>query len=190
MADAGLVSDKAHFHAMTEGSRDQWMAIASADASFERGLPQWILQNMTLLRSDNHAFAVDRLEHCLQAGTRALRDGRDEEYVVCALLHDMGATLAPKSHGMFAAMILQPYVSQENCWMLSYHSVFQQYYFAHFFGGNRHAREKLRDHPCYRQTIDFCHLYDQCAFDPGYASLQLADFAPMLGRVLSVRKTG
>ena len=36
------------------------------------------------------SFPVDRLEHLLQTATRAERAGRDDEYVLCALLHDIG----------------------------------------------------------------------------------------------------
>jgi predicted HD phosphohydrolase len=43
----------------------------------------------------DEAYPVDRLEHSRQAATQALRDGRDEESVVCALLHDIGESLGP-----------------------------------------------------------------------------------------------
>jgi predicted HD phosphohydrolase len=50
------------------------------------------------LASDHGGFPVTRLEHSLQTATRAEADGRDEEYVLCALLHDIGDTLAPFNH--------------------------------------------------------------------------------------------
>ena len=37
-----------------------------------------------MLRDDHGGFAVDRLEHSLQTATKAYKDNRDEEYVVCA----------------------------------------------------------------------------------------------------------
>ena len=40
-------------------------------------------------------YQVSRYEHSLQGATRAYRDGRDEEYVVATLLHDIGDELAP-----------------------------------------------------------------------------------------------
>ena len=40
-------------------------------------------------------------------------------------------------------------------------------------------------HPHYQTTVDFCELYDQCAFDPAYESLPIAFFEPMIERVLA-----
>ena len=53
---------------------------------------------MKLLDGDFGGFAVDRLTHSLQTATRAHRDGRDEDYVVMALLHDIGDTLGAANH--------------------------------------------------------------------------------------------
>ena len=38
-------------------------------------------------------------EHSVQTATRALKDGADEEIVVCGLFHDIGELLAPICHG-------------------------------------------------------------------------------------------
>ena len=63
------------------------------------GTYQWMLlsrrikptkHKRRMLENDYGGFQVDRLTHSLQTATRAYRDGRDDEYVVCALLHDMG----------------------------------------------------------------------------------------------------
>ncbi len=176
------------FHAMTEGTQAQWLEIARADGRFHRQLPTALIKQLELLRDDCHGFAVDRLEHCLQTATRAHRDGRDEEYVVCALLHDVGDLLAPSAHGEFAALVLRPYIGDDNHWMVRHHTTFQQYYYGHFFGNDRDAREKHRGHPCFERTAQFCHLYDQASFDPGYDSMPLAAFEPMLNRVLAKRR--
>ncbi len=176
------------FYALTEANRQSWTAVIDADAQFVRGLPGWLMDNLAVLRSDCHGFAIDRLEHCLQTATRAHRDGRDEEYVTCALFHDVGAALAPDSHAEFVALILRPYVSERNHWMLLHHGVFQSYYFAHFHGGDRNARRKFRRHPHYDYTAEFCDLYDQAAFDPNYPSMTLDEFRPMVERVLGRRR--
>ena len=44
----------------------------------------------TKLAGDTGGYAIDRLAHSLQSATRAQRDGWDDEYVVCALVHDIG----------------------------------------------------------------------------------------------------
>ena len=93
---------------------------------------------------------MSRLGHSLQAATRALRDRADEELVVAALLHDIGDELAPYNHAEVAAAILRPYVRPEVTWIVAQHGLFQNYYYVHHFGGDRNARERLRDHPCLR----------------------------------------
>jgi hypothetical protein len=61
------------FRAMTEATQAAWVRIAKAeaDAEFARGLPDRPRGHLTLLKSECHGFAVDRLEHCLQTATRA-----------------------------------------------------------------------------------------------------------------------
>ncbi|RHY97440.1 hypothetical protein DYB37_005226 [Aphanomyces astaci] len=128
---------------------------------------------------------VDLFEHSLQCATRAFEDGADEEMVVCALLHDVGEMLSPCNHGEIAGAILRPYVSPERYWMLAHHEIFQGYYYFHHVGGDRHRRDAYADHPTYQLTVDFCHKYDQAAFDPSYESRPLHFFEPMMQRVLA-----
>ena len=177
------------FSALTEVTPAAWAAVIEADATFALGLPDRLLLHMQALRDERHGFQIDRLEHCLQTATRALRDGRDEEYVTCALVHDIGAALAPDDHAEFAAMILRPYVSERNHWMVRHHGLFQSYYFAHLSDGDRHARDRFRRHPHFEYTAEFCHRYDQAAFDPDYPSMTLEDFRPIVSRVLARRRS-
>jgi predicted HD phosphohydrolase len=175
---------RAKFTAMTEGTQDDWAAIAASSVPFSRALPDRVLAHLKLLDGDFGGFPVDRLTHSLQTATRAHKDGRDDEYVVCALLHDIGDTLASFNHPDVAAAILKPFVSEANHWMLANHGVFQGYYFFHHLGLDRDLREQFRGHPHFEHTAQFCHLYDQSAFDPAYESAPLDFFEPMLRRVM------
>lgn len=130
-------------------------------------------------------YRITRLEHCLQAATRAHRAGEDEETVVCALLHDIGDVLAPANHSEVAAAMLRPYVSERNHWIVRHHGVFQGVYYFHHYGGDPNARERYRDHPHYQATADFCEHYDQNSFDPDYDSLPLEFFEPMVRRLFA-----
>ena len=47
---------------------------------------------------------------------------------------------------------------------------------------------QFRGHPAFEYTAQFCHLYDQSAFDPAYESMPLEAFEPMLGRVMTAPK--
>jgi hypothetical protein len=49
-------------------------------------------------------------------------------------------------------------------------------------------REAFRGHPHFERTAQFCHLYDQPAFDPVYETMPLEAFEPMLRRVMATPK--
>ena len=183
MAVEDVSNNRAKFHAMTEGTRDDWQLIGGEMQRFANRLPDRILAHLNLLRGDYSGFPVDRLEHCLQTATRAFQAGRDEEYVVCALLHDIGDTLGSYNHADVAAVIVQPFVSEENHWMVEHHDVFQGYYFFHYLGLDRDLREQYRGHPHFEKTEEFCRLFDQVAFDPDFQSMPLAAFEPMIQRL-------
>ena len=176
---------KANFTHMENGSAEDWAIIAADFAAYARQLPDRVLTHLKLLDGDFGGFPVDRLTHSLQTATLAHRDGRDEEYVVCALLHDIGDTLGSFNHADIAAAILKPFVSEENLWMIEKHAIFQGYYFFHHLGLDRHLREQFKDHPQFERTIEFCARYDAAAFDPDGEVLPLEFFEPMLRRVFA-----
>jgi predicted HD phosphohydrolase len=191
MADDNRIQETQHFAkfpTMTDGTAQDWQLIMGAYNAYNRALPERLIEHLNLLRGDRGGFAVDRLEHTLQTATRALRDGRDEEYVVCALIHDIGDTLGPCNHAEVAAVILKPFVSEQNHWMVEKHAIFQGYYFFHHIGLDRNMREPFRGHPHYEYTLEFCDRYDQNSFDPNYDTLPLDAFEPMLRRVLAQPK--
>ena len=185
MADGEMLQDRAKFHAMTEGTQEDWAAIARAAAPHRGELADRLLAHLKLLDNDHGGFAVDRLEHSLQTATRAHKDGRDEEYVVCALIHDIGDILLPANHAELGATILKPYVSEQNHWMMEHHGIFQGYYFFHYLGLDRNMREQFRDHPNFERTALFCTRHDQNAFDPNYDTMPLEAFEPMVQRVMA-----
>ena len=176
--------DRAQFKAMTEGTAEDWGKIFVATQGYNRGLADRVLTHLKLLDGDCGGFAVDRLTHSLQSATLAHRDGMDEEYVVCALLHDIGDTLGSYNHAEIGATILKPFVSEENHWMMEHHGIFQGYYFFQFGGLDRNMRDKFRGHPAFERTAMFCARHDQNAFDPAYDTMPLDAFVPMLNRVM------
>jgi predicted HD phosphohydrolase len=176
---------RAQFHSMEQCTKEDWRIINRAMKPFIAELPDRVLTHLKMLQGDCGGFAIDRLDHCLQTATRAFKDGRDEEYVVCALLHDVGDLLGPRNHADVAAAILKPFVSEQNHWMVEKHAIFQGYYFFHHLGLDRDMREQFRAHPWFDYTADFCREYDGPAFDPSYASMALEDFEPMVRRVLT-----
>jgi predicted HD phosphohydrolase len=176
------------FTRMQDATREDYQVIGRHSLEFFAGLPDRILRHLELLDSDTGGYAVSRLTHSLQTATRAERDGRDEEYIVCALMHDIGDTIACANHSDLAATMLQPFVSEENYWIVKHHGVFQGYYFFHHLGLDRNAREAYRGHPLFGECAAFCARYDQNSFDPKYDTLPLAHFEPMVRKVFAAPK--
>lgn len=177
-------ADRARFTAMTEGTAEDWQIISSHFFPFATQVGARVLDHLRLLDGDYGGFPVDRLQHSLQTATRAHRDGRDEDYVVMALLHDIGDTLGSFNHPDIAAAILKPFMPEEYHWIAGQHGVFQGYYYFHHLGLDRDLREGLRGHPHFEACAEFCEKYDQAAFDPAYDSAPLAFFEPMVMRVM------
>jgi predicted HD phosphohydrolase len=179
---------RAKFKEMTEGTPEDWGIIAENAMALWAGLGGRVIEHLRLLDGDFGGFPVDRLEHSLQTATLAHRDGRDEEYVVCALLHDIGDTLGSLNHADLAATILQPFVSEKNHWMVKHHGIFQGYYFFHHLGKDRNMRDEFKDNEHFNYTAEFCHKYDQKAFDPEFTAIPLEEFIPMVESVFAQPK--
>lgn len=173
------------FTRMADGTREDYELLGRLEEEYIKELPDRLLQALDALKSSLSGYQVSRYEHSLQSATRAYRDSRGEEYVVAALLHDIGDVLAPYTHGEMVAAILKPFVSEEVCWVVKYHGLFQMYYYAHHNGGDRHARDRFKDHPYYDACAEFCEKYDQNCFDPAYDSLPVEFFEPMVRRVFA-----
>jgi predicted HD phosphohydrolase len=169
---------------MTEGTKADWEIIGAEAIHLAIGLPDRVLDHLRLLGGDFGGFAVDRLEHSLQTATRAYRADRDDEYVYCALLHDIGDTLGSLNHADVAAAIVKPFVSEQNHWLVEQHAIFQGYYFFHHLGLDRDMREQFRGHEWFDYTAEFCADFDQPAFDPAYDTLPLEHFEPLVREVM------
>jgi len=184
-----LETAQASFTQMKDGTPREWLIVGANAMRHSRGKVDRLLDHLMLLEGDSGGFAVDRLEHSLQTATRARLDGRDEEYVVCALLHDIGDTLGCHNHADIAAAILKPFVSPKNHWMVENHGIFQGYYYFHHLGFDRNVRDRFKDDPNYARTAAFCEDWDQVSFDPNYKTLPIEHFEPMVKRVLATPKS-
>lgn len=175
----------ATFTSMENSSAADWREIGAEARKASLTLTDRVLAHLKLLDGDCGGFPVDRYQHSLQTATLALKAGKDEEYVVCALLHDIGDTLGAHNHFDVAAAVLKPFVSEANLWMVQHHGIFQGYFFFHHIGLDRNLREQFRGHEHFAQTEEFCALYDNPAFNPGAKALPISEFEPMVRRVFS-----
>ncbi len=179
------IDQHAQFADLQHSKAEDWKIIGEDFKIYASKLADRVIAHLQLLDGDFGGFPVDRLTHSLQTATRAHRDGKDEEYVICALLHDIGDTLGSFNHPDIAAAILKPFVSAENFEMIEKHGLFQAYYFFHFLGMDRNLRDQFKGQPLYERTLEFCEKYDAPAFDKNYDTLPLSFFEPMLRRLFA-----
>jgi predicted HD phosphohydrolase len=170
----------ATFNDMALSTQEDWAIILNEQLPYASAGGKRVLAHLRLLDGDYGGFPVDRLTHCLQTATRAHRDGRDADYVVMALLHDIGDTLGAFNHPDIAAAIIKPFVSEELHWIVQHHGIFQGKNFFHHIGLDPDMREKFRGHEHFAATEEFVEKYDCPAFDPNYDSLPLEFFQPMV----------
>lgn len=180
---------KATFTRMQDSTQADWMGLIVPEAmKMAKSLPDRVLEHLKLLDGDFGGFPIDRYSHCLQTATLALKAGRDEEYVCCALLHDIGDTLGSFNHPDIAAAILKPFVSEANLWMVQNHGIFQGYNFFHYIGLNRDMRDMFKSNPHYDHAAEFVELFDNPAFDPKGEIYPISTFEPMLRRLMASPK--
>ncbi len=171
---------RARFTSFEESTQADWSLIMTQMPTTQSLAATNVIEQLRMLGRDHGGFPVSRLEHSLQTATRAERDGRDDEYVLCALIHDIGDTLAPYNHPEIGAAIVKPFVSEANHWMVAHHGIFQGYYFWHYIGLDKNARDGYVESPYYEYTEEFCAKYDQSAFDPDYVSNPLEHYEPLI----------
>ncbi len=171
------------FRRMEDGTKEDYELLDESERVYAAGLPGRVLQAVRNLDHSLEGYPVSRLGHSLQAATRALRDGADDELIVAALIHDVGDELAPYNHAEVAAGIIRPYVREEVAWIVEQHGLVQTYYYVHHMGGDRNMRDRLKGHKWFDACVDFCHRWDQSSFDPDYPSLPLEAFEPYVQRI-------
>jgi len=182
MDDQRVVS----FTQMKDGTKEDYELLERLEKSYVAGQAARIMAELERQATDNYSgYQVPRLVHSLQSATRARREGADIDWIVGALLHDIGDGLSPVNHDRYAAEILRPFLREEVTWTVEVHGVFQLYYYAEHYGWDPEARQKYKDHPCYRSCVDFCERWDQASFDPAYPTDSLESFRPEVEEVFA-----
>ncbi len=177
--------EQVQFTQMRDGTFEEYQFLHRLEREYIAALPDRVLDALRQLDDGLGGYRITRLEHSLQTATRAERDGADIDWVVAALVHDIGDGLAPENHSQMAAAILRPYVREEVTWVVLMHGLFQQQFYGHHLGLDPDAREAYRGHPWFDSCDRFCARWDQAAFDPDYATEPLEHFEPMVREVFS-----
>lgn len=171
------------FTEMQHGTAEDYALLDRFERQHAVGLADRLLAVVSKLDQGLAGYQITRLEHSLQSATRARLAGADTDWVVAALLHDIGDDLAPYNHSEYAASVLRPYVREEVTWVIEQHGLFQSYYFAHHLGGDRHRRAEFAEHPWYQLCVDFCAEWDQSSFDPNGPMHPLDSFTEQVHEV-------
>ena len=151
---------KVNFTEMKNGTKEDYQLLEKYEKKFERQTADRILKYLATQTTTLEGYQITRLEHSLQAATRAFKNDESEEMVVATLLHDIGDDLAPMNHSQYAASIIRPYVSEKTHWIIQHHDLFQTYYSAHHLGGDRNAREKFKNHKFF-----ICEDFGLCTYE-------------------------
>jgi predicted HD phosphohydrolase len=173
------------FTQMKDGDREDYTFLTKHEIEYASGTADRLLAAMVDLDKSLSGYRVTRLGHSLQAATRAWKAGADIDWVVSALLHDIGDIYAPYNHDEYAAAILRPFVREQCAWVVEKHGDFQLLYYGKHVGANPHRRDVYRESPYFDDCAEFCEKWDQSSFDPDYPMLPLDFFAPMVREVFA-----
>jgi len=168
--------DHVSFTQMKDGTKEDYDFLTEHEIEYTKGTADRLLKALVSLDESLSGYQITRLGHSLQSATRAERDGADTDWVVSALLHDIGDIFAPYNHDEYAATILRPFVREQCTWVVEKHGDFQMVYYGHHVGGDPNKRDQYKDHPYFADCATFCERWDQSSFDPAYDTLPLSHF--------------
>jgi predicted HD phosphohydrolase len=178
-------SERAAFRALSEATPNDWAIIDSAERDYRQtdGPGRGMLRMLSSIANcEPLGTQINLYRHCLQTATRVLEAGHDDELVVAALFHDLPEAFSDNHHGLLAAQMLAPWLTERRSWLIIHHVEFQAIHFANHPTRDRNERDQFRDHPYFAETAQFCELYDQNSFDPDYRTLPLEEFEPIVRR--------
>ncbi len=177
--------DQVKFTAMQDGDAEDYDFLTEHEIDYTRGTADRLLKALVDLDAGLSGYQVTRLGHSLQSATRAERDGADTDWIVAALLHDIGDIYAPYNHDEYAASILRPFIREQCTWVVEKHGDFQLVYYGHHVGADPEKRNAYKGHPYYDDCATFCERWDQSSFDPAYDTLPLSHFADRVRQVFA-----
>ncbi len=178
--------DKVSFTQMKDGTKEDYEFLNEHEIDHTKHTAKRLMKALVELDESLSGYQITRLGHSLQSATRAWRDGADTDWVVGALLHDIGDIYAPYNHDEYAATILKPFVREQVTWCVATHGDFQMLYYGHHLdGADPNKRDRHAGHAYFDDCAEFCERWDQASFDPGYDTLPLEFFAPMVEEVFA-----
>ncbi|AEI94920.1 HD domain-containing protein [Roseobacter litoralis] len=177
--------DRVSFTQMKDGTKEDYDFLTEHETAYTKGTADRLLKALVSLDESLSGYQITRLGHSLQSATRAERDRADTDWIVSALLHDIGDIFAPYNHDEYAATILRPFVREQCTWVVEKHGDFQMIYYGHHVGANPHKRDAYRDSAYFDDCAQFCERWDQSSFDPAYDTLPIDHFVDRVRAVFA-----
>ncbi len=180
--------EQVKFTAMKDGDKEDYNFLTKHEVEYTKGTAAQLLDAMVSPDEGLSGYHITQLGHSLQSATRAERDGTDTDWIVAALLHDIGDIYAPYNHDEYATTTLRPFVREQVTWVVEKnHGDFQLVYYGEHVGANPLKRDAYKGHPYFDDCPAFCERWDQSAFDPAYDTLPLSHFAGRVEEVFAHR---
>ena len=82
--------EKVKFSQMKDGDKDDYDFLNHHETEYAKGTASRLLKALVELDEGLSGYKITRLGHSLQSATRAFEDGADIDWIVSALLHDIG----------------------------------------------------------------------------------------------------
>ncbi|MEK6205680.1 MAG: HD domain-containing protein [Amylibacter sp.] len=177
--------EKVKFTQMIDGDKEDYDFLTRHEIDHTKGTADRLLKALVELDEGLSGYQITRLGHSLQSATRAWRDGADIDWIVSALLHDIGDIYAPYNHDEYAATILKPFVREQCRWVVEKHGDFQLAYFGEHVGADPNKRDIYMGHKYYDDCEAFCKNWDQTSFDPDYDTLDISFFTDMVKEIFA-----
>jgi len=177
--------DRVKFTAMKDGDKADYDFLTEHEVAYTKGTADRLLEALVDLDKGLSGYQITRLGHSLQTATRAERDGADNDWIVAALLHDIGDIYAPYNHDEYAAAVLRPFVREQVAWVVEKHGDFQMIYYGEHVGADPEKRQAYAAHAYFDDCAMFCERWDQSSFDPSYDTLPLSHFADRVREVFA-----
>ena len=84
------------FTQMKQGTKADYQMLSELEGPYLAKTCARVLLELERQGKDSlDGYPVTRLEHALQSATRAFQDGANDDWIVAALLHDIGDGLDP-----------------------------------------------------------------------------------------------
>ena len=173
------------FTQMKDGDKADYDFLTEHEIEHTKGTADRLLKALVELDEGLSGYKITRLGHSLQSATRAWNAGADIDWVVSALLHDIGDIFAPYNHDEYAATIRKPFVREQCRWVVEKHGDFQLVYYGEHVGANPNKRDAYAGHEFFNDCAEFCENWDQSSFDPDYVTKPIEFFTPMVQQVFA-----